>query len=177
MDWTVLQKQGWVKREFSANGITKVFYLSPSENGVRRKIKAPEDLEPNDSVISSILFPSQNRNNSTPLSQPVTKNKKKANESDILSQTVEKETLLMSKMEAAANKLIIPPNTETNYDEMMKNSVEKLSELCSDTSNYSIDARQITVDLIFAMGADDNPFKSFPWDVSLNIFSEIMPKY
>ena len=148
--------------------------MSPSENGVRSKIKSPDDLNQNEGNISSILFPSQKRNNNTPVIQPEIKNKKIANERDTLSQNVEKETILMGKMEAAASKLIIPPHTETNYEDMMKKSVQKLTELCSDDSNYSLDARQLTVDLIFAMVADDNPFKTFPWDVSLNIFSEII---
>ena len=57
MNFNDLGEQEWLKRNYESEGKTLTLYMSPLEDGMRRKIKSSNDLRENEKHLSSILFP------------------------------------------------------------------------------------------------------------------------
>ena len=61
MDWSDLERIGWVRRENCLNGKNNLYYLSPPQKGLCRKIKNVNDLNESEKHLSLILFPTNKR--------------------------------------------------------------------------------------------------------------------
>ena len=176
MDWDLLERLGWQKKVFVSNGSETYYYLTPSKDGSRRKIKNASDLNEQENHLVSTLFPTSKRKDhedreqdcqpSTSKSRSISQNEAEASDP--------KQKMKTGLSVAAAESLIKNTQRNTDLKQPISETIIKLENICSSTIDYSIDVSKTIADLILAFDKDDNPFTEFPWDVSENIFSKII---
>ena len=187
MDWNSLKSVGWIKKEFLKNGTKCIFYLTPIQNGVQRRIKCEGDLKDNEKCLSRILFPQKGQSaslNSSVIDQPSSSqtpdrsNTIPVSDSDISEAERAKcpnNIQPPTDIQRAANCLVPDSTSVINLDQCLTESLKNLNNLCNNfNSNYSVNARQLLADVTVALSQNDNPFKQFPWNTSENIFSKII---
>ena len=130
----------WEKKEFVLKGKKHYFFLTPSVNGLRWKIKTDKDLKDSEKCLASILFPVSNKRSqdlsevSVPIPGTSQRQKTDDNETVVIDFYKEKEKTL--KMELAAERLVKSQPFQFDLEEGMNVSVEKLKLLCSESSTY-----------------------------------------
>ena len=64
-DWNTLLSKGWERKEITMNGVSRIVYKTPPENGVKRTIQRVRDLRNDEKVYTNILFPKAKTTNHT----------------------------------------------------------------------------------------------------------------
>ena len=56
-NWNELETKGWEWKEVELNGVKKIVFKSPPENGVRRTVSRVRELRKDERMYAKILFP------------------------------------------------------------------------------------------------------------------------
>ena len=182
MDWTELENLGWERNVSEVNGVKKVFFRTPPENGIRRKITRARDLKKTEKNYASILFPKANfAREEEPVN--VVQETPASSIFNILdtnihctSNTIEDKCEgKRMKLEHSASNLVVTNRIDNSdlSDEIPK-YVSRLTELIKSSRYEKKDIGTITADVILALNEESNPFREFPWNVNKNIFCEIL---
>ena len=78
------------------------------------------------------------------------------------------------KLEFAASRLVKDPKEVVTLTHSVEDSVKKLKELIVTSQDFVIERVILSADLMAALAMEHNPYSDFPWDISKNIFSEII---